>query len=355
MKETLKIALCVLTCITWCGLGFAANQTTSPEPKKPDVTVLQEFAAIEVPEPGFDFGEILEGAEVNHDFTVKNTGTSPLRIENIVTNCECIKTEYDSEVQPGKEGKISIKIDSRGYEGGFLKFITVAINDPIQPQLRLTLQGKVQPLVSLQPGNLVSFDGVFGRIEEKAIDLKATTVKVFRITRTESDISNKISYELETISEGKHYRLKVKNKAADGVYNGFIKLFTDLPEKPEISIAVKGSIKDIISVLPPRVMIGKVPSEDRIRFAEVQIKTNIDQPFKITKLSYDEELVKVEQKPLPDKAGYTLLLSAKLENIPAQPAGKAAKLERKQTSLTIQTDADPKKTYEVRVEVVHPK
>lgn len=351
MRVVLKVTVCMLTCVLGFGLSYASGQTANPESKEPSVKVIQEFAAIEVPETNFDFGKILEGAEVSHDFIVRNTGKSPLQIKKVQANCECIKTEYDQVVQPGAQGKISIKIDSRGRGGSFFKFILVSSNDPIQPQLRLQLKGLIQPLISMQPGNLISFEGVSGTVQAKAIDLKATSVKLFHIARTETNIPNKITYEVEPISDGKHYRLKVMNKTEAGIYNGFIKLFTDLPDNPEVIVEVKGKIRDVISVLPPKVLLGKIPSEDRIRFAEVQVRTNLDKPFKITKLSYDEQLISVEQKALPDNVGYSLLLSPKLENIKVQD--RLTEGARQHTVVSIQTDARPDKTYQVNVQLIN--
>lgn len=40
--------------------------------------------SIQVVEPDFNFGEIIEGtAEITHDFTVKNTGKGVLKIERV--------------------------------------------------------------------------------------------------------------------------------------------------------------------------------------------------------------------------------------------------------------------------------
>lgn len=36
-----------------------------------------------IPEPVFDFGEILEGGEVLHEFLVKNSGSEVLRIDQV--------------------------------------------------------------------------------------------------------------------------------------------------------------------------------------------------------------------------------------------------------------------------------
>jgi hypothetical protein len=53
--------------------GGSSAQTAAP----------QEKASIEITESTFNFGEALEGAEVSHDFVVKNTGNAVLQIEQV--------------------------------------------------------------------------------------------------------------------------------------------------------------------------------------------------------------------------------------------------------------------------------
>jgi hypothetical protein len=38
-----------------------------------------------VPETRFQFGPVLEGTEITHDFIVQNKGTTPLKIEKVRT------------------------------------------------------------------------------------------------------------------------------------------------------------------------------------------------------------------------------------------------------------------------------
>ena len=40
-------------------------------------------SSISVPSTTFDFGEVMEGAEVEHDFIVKNTGNATLEIRKV--------------------------------------------------------------------------------------------------------------------------------------------------------------------------------------------------------------------------------------------------------------------------------
>ncbi len=39
--------------------------------------------SIQVKQPDYDFGMILEGTVIEHEFTVKNTGKVPLNIERV--------------------------------------------------------------------------------------------------------------------------------------------------------------------------------------------------------------------------------------------------------------------------------
>ncbi len=80
----------------------------------------------------------------------------------------------------------------------------------------------------------------------------------FHISGTESNLGENIDYTLETVAEGKQYRLRVSNKIAHGNYGGFIRLNTDLAQKPNIIIRVSGFIEGEISAKPQNILIGKL-------------------------------------------------------------------------------------------------
>ena len=77
-------------------------------------------------------------------FEFKNTGKTPLLIQNVQTSCGCTTADKPSEpIQPGKKSKISVKYDTKRV-GDVHKTITVTTN--VQPEpIVLTLKGKVQP------------------------------------------------------------------------------------------------------------------------------------------------------------------------------------------------------------------
>jgi len=69
--------LCILFHIT-----SALAVTTTPGPaQRPSED--KTHPTIQVKEPDFNFGVVLEGTEVEHEFTVSNTGNAVLNIERV--------------------------------------------------------------------------------------------------------------------------------------------------------------------------------------------------------------------------------------------------------------------------------
>lgn len=348
MHVAVRSFLVVLVCCFCSNLVQAVDKADDSPSPTPNVEVLKEYAAIDIQEREYEFAEILEGEQISHDFVVKNKGTAPLEIKKVQLGCECMSSNQDLTVPPGGQGKLTVKIDSNGYGGGFHRFLTVFTNDPIQPRLRLTMKGKIKPLIEVLPGNLIALSGVVGEVPEGSLDLKATD-KPFHITGMQTDLEGKIRHEIETVEDGRHYRLKVKNTAPAGSYRGGIKLQTDLAAKNQIVVQVKGEIKGLVSIMPSAVSIGKMSKEAEPRIGKIVVKKNVNQAFNITKLTYDEKLMTVAKEALPDASGYQLTITPIMENIPPQGEGKQDRLERK---LSILTDLNSE-PYEAKVELVN--
>ncbi len=54
-----------------------------PGDQKNEATAREDLPQISFDSPHFDFGEVFEGTDVFHSFTVKNTGTGMLRIKTV--------------------------------------------------------------------------------------------------------------------------------------------------------------------------------------------------------------------------------------------------------------------------------
>jgi len=76
-KTTIAVALCIAFCSS---PAFAA--TTAPSAKHQAPAAAAQ-PSIQIKQPEYDFGVVMEGTEIEHEFTVKNTGKAPLNIERV--------------------------------------------------------------------------------------------------------------------------------------------------------------------------------------------------------------------------------------------------------------------------------
>ncbi len=83
-----------------------------------------------------DFGKIPQGKPVTYVFEVSNTGTTPLKIDNVQASCGCTTPEWDREkaIEPGGTSKITVGYNAAA-EGPFTKPVTITYNGTQTKQL----------------------------------------------------------------------------------------------------------------------------------------------------------------------------------------------------------------------------
>lgn len=85
--------------------------------------------ALEIKEDYFDFGDIKQGAVVEHVFQFTNTGDSTLLLQKVYSTCGCTIPSYPKEgIAPGQSGQITVKFNSEGKMGLNNKIITIMSN-----------------------------------------------------------------------------------------------------------------------------------------------------------------------------------------------------------------------------------
>lgn len=77
----------------------------------------------------YNFGTLIQGEKVAHNFTFTNTGKGNLVISNVSASCGCTTPAWSREpIPPGGTGFIEVVFDSRGREGRQTKTIKVFSN-----------------------------------------------------------------------------------------------------------------------------------------------------------------------------------------------------------------------------------
>jgi len=107
--------------------------------------VAQAAPRLDVDEPAFDFGSVLEGETVTHSFVLTNTGDALLVIQQARASCGCTATFLSKKtLAPGESLALETSLRTNGYGGRTInKTVVVKSNDPDDPEVILSLTGTV--------------------------------------------------------------------------------------------------------------------------------------------------------------------------------------------------------------------
>ncbi|MBN1106156.1 MAG: DUF1573 domain-containing protein [Deltaproteobacteria bacterium] len=192
-----------------------------------------------LPESVYDAGEVKEGAVVSHTFKVLNRGDRDLKIEDVRVDCGCSTVEFDRSIPPGREGKITLKVDTKGYEGKIRKGAVIRANDPSRRPSTIHIEVRVVVPIRMSGGHVL-FKGPAGQELTKSIEIRAQMETPLKLEVTHFDLQGKVLYRLQEVETGKTFLLHVTSlPAPPGHYHGTLKLKTSYPEKPEIVIPIR--------------------------------------------------------------------------------------------------------------------
>lgn len=152
---------------------------------------------LEIDKMVHNFGDIMLGSgPVSCEFTVKNTGSKPAVIYNVISSCGCTDVQWTREpLMPGKTGKISVTYSNDEGAYPFDKNLTVYFSDVKKPVI-LKVRGvsvkEKQPLSVMYPvhyGPLGLRETIFkcGNLEQGG--QKSDAVMVANISDTPISIS----------------------------------------------------------------------------------------------------------------------------------------------------------------------
>lgn len=152
---------------------------------------------------------------------------------------------YDRVIPPGGKGKVTIKIDSSRIRGKFEKKAIVWSNDPDRMSVALYLKGEVKAHISLEPGGYISLVGVKGNVPLEHVEIINNHESPVKITGVDNDLPDRIRWRIEEIKPGFIYRLEVEDiSKRGGDYTAHLNIRTDNPDKPGLSLIIRGEIRE---------------------------------------------------------------------------------------------------------------
>lgn len=95
-------------------------------------------------ETEYDFGQVVKGAQVKHDFKFTNTGETTLIIADVKGSCSCTSPSFPTEpIEPGESGIISALIDTKKLSGKTSKSLRISANTYPEKVTLVHLHGEI--------------------------------------------------------------------------------------------------------------------------------------------------------------------------------------------------------------------
>lgn len=253
MRTVAALSLCAL-------LGTIPASASSVPPGGPG----QAAPAAVTPERLFEAGTVVRGEVIERTFPVRNGGDAMLRITNLESSCNCAAGHYTNTIEPGREGYVSIRIETEDFSGPIEKSIVAHTNDPQAPAIRFTVTATVDDVILVIPGRKASL-GDIPREEGtiRKFGLRSADDTLLRITGVEV-AEGYAEFEVESLEEGKVAVLAViipphfeARNGSDVVHAKFA-VHTSHPRMPLLYLTARGELRDRLSRAPREVRFGTV-------------------------------------------------------------------------------------------------
>jgi hypothetical protein len=239
---------------------------------------------ITVVERAFDFGTVLCGEVIKHDFSFTNTGAQLLVIKDVQTTCGCATARnWSHEVPPGKAGVIPIEFQTVNFSGRVAKSVTVTCNDPDQGTVALEIKGSVWRPIELIPQAAI-FAGHFDSLSNICRSIRIVNHDGQPLTLSAPVSSHPaIQTELHTNKPGTEYQLLVRLEGPLGAGNlfGEVSLKTSNPQVPVLKVSVFSLACPGVMVLPTELEVPGSPTTSNLT-RTVSIRNNSSNPLKLS-------------------------------------------------------------------------
>lgn len=215
---------------------------------------------VEIPQPVYDFGTVLEGQPVAHSFRIRNAGGADLVIDHLQTTCGCTAAEPSKKrLKPGEETAVAVTFDTRFQKGRRERTVTAFTNDPKTPRAEMSLQGEVKVEVEARPAE-VSFDKIrHGTEDSRAVEVawlgKGANFRVGKVSNS-SPYIKVTETALKDGKPGAMLRVTLLKSMPLGPFDDTIEVATN--HQP-VQVHVFGRVVGVLALEPAQISFGIVP------------------------------------------------------------------------------------------------
>jgi Protein of unknown function (DUF1573) len=241
------------------GVAAAATEGLSDEP----LTKLDgKLPRVKVDNPNYDFGRMERGTEKSHEFVITNVGAAPLTLEIGSTTCKCTLGHVTNKpIAPGESTQVRLEWKALAEQGPFRQSAKIVTNDPIQPEVELTIDGEVVTASYVQPPDLM-FDKL-AVDETKSAEVYVMAMLQDDLTINSAELTDertrdKFDVKIEKVArdqlpnpdakDGARITVTTKPGLPVGHFDQSLTLHTNLEDSPVLHIPVIGRLVGDITV-----------------------------------------------------------------------------------------------------------
>ena len=208
----------------------------------------------------FQFGKVVQGTVVEHEFILKNDGTSLLELTRTSMTSPILATSLPRNVEPGSQVTLRFKLDTSSLDGPFDGHILLFLSGPDNPEIRLAFEGQVVRSIEASPMPEVYLATELGQPKEGSVELINHDTEPFQVLGIDG-AGAKLETRVQTLEAGRRYRLlvNVSGKAPLGRRSDTLMVKTSSPTTPLVKITVNTYVHDAVYTFPDSVDLGDLP------------------------------------------------------------------------------------------------
>jgi hypothetical protein len=208
-------------------------------------------------ETAFDFGRVVRGEPIEHEFIVRNDGTAPVRVLRASMTPPILATRMPGVIPPGTTAHIATRLDTAQLQGAFQGELVVHLDDPSRPEVALSFEGEVVGQVEVAPMPALFVVGQRGRGAASSVELinhEAEPLQILDIQHSQDAFSTTV----EPLVPGSRYRLTVtlRPDGPGGRRSDPILIRTSSRTVPSIRIVAHTDLRNRVYVFPDSVDLG---------------------------------------------------------------------------------------------------
>lgn len=145
---------------------------------------------------------------------------------------------FDKAVLPGGEGKITVKINTKGYRGKRSWSVVVLTNDPKSQTSDLKIKADVKVPVYLSSYR-VYLRAIEGQSATKEVLVRGELPTPLTIEPGTFTLDGIVKYTIEEVEKGRLFKIRFSNVPGPPQNNrGQLQIKTNYPEKPLVTIGL---------------------------------------------------------------------------------------------------------------------